>query len=176
MAGVLTGAFGSKGSGLKNMLSRDRGIATLIIILIVAAGMALLLAGFLYFRSRAPLPAPSRTATGSPLGEEQKAYLPSLVFTDARMSAAENFLGDTLTYLDVTVTNKGGRPVRRLEVQLEFVDTWNQVVLRETAHAVTERAAPLKPGESRTIQVRFEHIPADWNQALPRMKPVYIEF
>jgi hypothetical protein len=156
--------------------SRDRGVATLVVILIVAVGMVLLIAGFLYFRSPAASPARLRTAMGGPLGGDQKAYLPLLVFTDAHMSAAENFLGDTVTYLDVTVTNKGGRPVRRLDVQLEFVDPFNQVVLRETTHAVTERTAPLKPGESRTIQVRFEHMPAEWNQAPPQMKPVYIGF
>jgi type II secretory pathway pseudopilin PulG len=156
------------------MPSRDRGVATIIVILIVAGVMALLLAGYLYFRS--PALAPARSVAGRALREEQKAYIPWLEFTDAHMSAAENFLGGTVTYLDVRVTNKGARPIRQLDVQLEFTDTFNQVVLRETAYPVTERTPALKPGESRAFQVRFEHMPADWNQAPPRMKPIYIEF
>jgi hypothetical protein len=158
------------------MPSRARGVATLVVVLVVAVAMALLIAGFLYFGRPATSPARARAATGGPLGEEQKAYVSLLEFTDARMSAAENFLGDTVTYLDASVTNKGARQVRRLDVELEFVDTLNQVVLRETAHPVTERTAPLKPGESRTMQVRFEHMPVDWNQAPPRMKPIFIGF
>jgi hypothetical protein len=138
--------------------------------------MALLLAAFLYFWRPAALPPSSRPATGVPLSQEQKAYIPLLEFADAHVSAAENFLGDTVTYLDGRVTNKGGKLIRRLDVELEFVDMFNQVVLCETAHPVTERTPPFKPGESRTFQVRFEHLPAEWNQAPPRMRPVYIEF
>lgn len=158
------------------MPSRDRGVATLVVILIVAAAMALLIAALLYFRRPAALPPSPRPATGVPLSEEQKAYVPLLEFSDAHMSAAENFLGDRVTYLDVHITNKGLKLIRRLDVELEFVDPFNQVVLRETAHPVTERTPPLKPGESRTFQVRFEHLPVDWNQAPPRIRPISMQF
>ena len=82
----------------------------------------------------------SAAAARPALSAEQKAYLASLVFADLRMSAAANFLGDTVTYLDGTVTNQGSKPVRRLDVELNFVDTLNQVVLREDCPS---------PGESR---------------------------
>jgi len=153
---------------------RDRGVATIVLILIVAALLALLIAAFVYFRSAAL--AGRRTGSGVPLSEEQRAYASLLELTDARMSAAQNFLGNTVTYLDARVTNKGAKAVRRLDVQLEFVDILNQVVLREVAHPVTDRTAPLKPGQSRAFQVTFEHMPADWNQTSPRMKVVYIDF
>ena len=110
------------------------------------------------------------------LTAEEKTYLGSLDFADLRMSAAANFLGDTVTYLDGSVTNKGSRPVRRLDVELNFVDTLNQVVLRETAHPLADRAAPLAPGETHPFRVTFEHMPADWNQAPPSAKAVYVEF
>jgi len=158
------------------MPSRDRGVATIVLILIVAALMALLIAASIYFRRPPAAPSTPRPGTGALLSEEQKAYTSLLEFADARMSAAQNFLGGTVTYLDARVTNKGKRAVRQLDVQLEFVDMLNQVVLRETARPVTERTPPLQPGESRAFQVRFEHMPADWNQAPPRMKPVYLQF
>ena len=107
---------------------------------------------------------------------EQKAYLGSLEFSDLRMSAAENFLGNTLTYLDGRMRNQGTRTLRRVDVELNFVDSLNQVVLRETAHPLTNRAAPLKPGEARAFRVTFEHMPVDWNQAPPTVTPVYVEF
>ena len=108
--------------------------------------------------------------------EEQKAYFPQLEFTDLRMSAAQNFLGDNVTYLDARVRNAGTKTVRRLDLDLTFVDMLSQVILRERARPVSERTLPLKPGESRAFRVTFEHIPVDWNQAAPTMTPVYLEF
>jgi len=107
---------------------------------------------------------------------EQKAYFGSLEFSDLHMSAAENFLGNTVTYLDGRVRNQGTRTLRRLDVELNFVDTLKQVVLRETAHPLTDHVAPLKPGEARAFRVTFEHMPVDWNHAPPTVTPVYAEF
>ena len=110
------------------------------------------------------------------LSEEQKAYLQQIAITDARMSAAENFLGHTVTYLDARVSNKGGREVRQLELELVFVDTLNQVVLRETARPIMLRTPPLQPGQSRPFQVSFEHLPLEWNQAPPTITPKSVHF
>jgi len=108
--------------------------------------------------------------------DEQQTYFHQLEFTDAHMSAAENFLGASVTYLDARVTNKGTKTVQRLDLDLTFVDTLNQVVLRERAQPVTPRTPPLKPGEVRAFRVTFEHMPVDWNQAVPTMAPVYLQF
>jgi hypothetical protein len=128
---------------------------------------------FLWHSHRATELSASGTAVPT---EEQQAYFRQLEFTDVRMSAAENFLGATVTYLDARVTNKGMKTVRRLDLDLTFVDTLNQVVLRERAHPVTPRARPLGPGESRAFRVIFEHMPVDWNQAAPAMTPVHLQF
>jgi hypothetical protein len=157
------------------MQPNDRGISTLHIILTVAAGMTVVL-GVLVFFWHSHGVAVQSAGGGTILTEEQKAYLPQLEFTDAHMSAAQNFLGDSVTYLDARVTNKGMKTVRRLDVDLTFVDTLNQVVLRERAHPVTPRTQPLKPGESKAIRISFERMPVDWNQAAPSMVPVYVEF
>jgi hypothetical protein len=153
----------------------DEGISTLHIILIVGAAMLALTAVVVFLwhsHAAAELSANASTI----LTEEQKAYFPQLEFTDVRMSAAENFLGATMTYLDARVTNKGTKTVRRLELDLTFFDTLSQVVLRERAYPVTRRTPPLKPGESRAFRVTFEHMPVDWNQAAPAITPVYVHF
>jgi len=121
-----------------------------------------------------PQSQPSRAVAS--LSEEQKAYLQQIVVTDARMSAAENFLGHTVIYLDARVTNKGPREIRNLELELAFVDTLHQVVLRETVRPITSRTAPLKPGETRAFQVSFEHLPLEWNQAPPAITPKLVQF
>ncbi len=132
------------------MHSNDKGISTLHIILIVAATMAVVLGLLLFFWHSHP-GAEQSAGAGTILTEEQKAYLPQLEFTDAHMSAAENFLGDSVTYLDARVTNKGTKTVRRLDVDLTFVDMLNQVVLRERAHPVSPHTQPLTGGRSQGL-------------------------
>jgi hypothetical protein len=155
------------------MSRNDRGFSTPIIICIVLAVLAALLAVWVFVQHRAASRPTALNATRQQLSAEQKAYLPSLVFSDLRMSAAVNYLGDTVTYLDGSVTNKGAKAVRSLEVELNFVDMLSQVVLREDAHPLS---AALQPGETRPFRVSFDHMPAEWNQAPPRAKAVYVEF
>ena len=133
------------------MPRNDHGISTLIIILIVSVVLAGLVAVLVLQQHHAVSRPASAGAARPALSAEQKAYLASLVFADLHMSAAANFLGDTVTYLDGSVTNKGAKPVRRLDVELNFVDTLNQVVLRETAHPLADRATPLQPGETQRL-------------------------
>ena len=154
----------------------DRGTSTLIIILIVLAALAGLVAIWVVQRHQAVSHAASSGAGRQALSAEQQAYLAAVLVSDLRMSAAVNFLGDTVTYLDGSVTNKGVKVVRGLEVELNFVDTLNQVVLREFTHPLANRATPLQPGETCAFRVTFEHMPADWNQAVPAAKAVYVEF
>jgi hypothetical protein len=155
------------------MRLKDQGISTVRIILIVGAAMLALLAIVVYFWHSQS--ATQFSASAIPT-EEQKAYFPQLEFTDLHMSVAQNFLGDNVTYLDARVRNAGAKTVRRLDVDLTFVDMLSQVILRERAYPVSEHTPPLKPGESRAFRVTFEHIPVDWNQAAPTMTPVYVEF
>jgi len=155
------------------MRFKDNGISTLRIILMVGAVMLALLALIVYFWHSHSATELSTSAIPT---EEQKAYFHSLEFTDLHMSVAQNFLGDNVTYLDGRVKNAGTKTVRRLDLDLTFVDTLSQVILRERAYPVSLRTPPLKPGESRAFRVSFEHIPVDWNQAAPAIAPVYVQF
>jgi len=153
----------------------ENGTPTLKIIFIVSAALAALLAVFVLQRHHSVSRSAEVAAARPVPNDEQKAYLGSFGFADLHMSSAANFLGDTVTYLDASVTNKGSRTVRRLDVELNFVDMFNQVVLRETAHPLAGRAQPLRPGETCAFRVTFEHMPAEWNQAPPKAKAVYVE-
>jgi hypothetical protein len=150
--------------------SEDR--STPILIMVAVVLLVLIIGGLLWLRRGL---SPS-TAVRPAMGAEEKAYLSQFSVADPRMSAAENFLGNTVTYLSARVTNHGSRAVRQLDLQLEFHDILEQVVLRETAHAITRRALPLKPGETRPFQVAFEHMPVDWNQAPPVITAEYVSF
>ncbi len=157
------------------MQLNDKAISRLYIIFSVALTVVALTVLVVFLRHPQH---PVRLPVGStPLPtDEERAYFPEIELANAHMSAADNFLGATITYLDAQVTNKGTKIVERLDLDLTFVDMVNQVVLRERAHPVTRRSPPLKPGEVRAIHVSFEQMPAEWNQAPPTMIPVYLEF
>lgn len=150
--------------------AEDRSTPVLIVVAVVL--LAAIIGGLLLLRHSL---SPSTTARPA-MSLEEKAYLSQFSVADPRMSAAENFLGNTVTYLHARVTNHGTRAVRQLDLKLEFHDTLEQVVLRETAHAITPRNPPLKPGETRPFQVAFEHMPVDWNQAPPVITAEYVSF
>jgi hypothetical protein len=144
----------------------------------VAIALAGLVAAFVMHQhsaSEAAQPA-AVVAARAAMTAEQQAYLSSITFSDFHMSAANNFLGNTVTYLDGTITNQGAKPVRTLDVDLVFVDTLNQIVLKETVHPLADRTSPLAPGQSFGFRATFEHIPVDWNQAAPEAKAVYVGF
>lgn len=112
-------------------------------------------------------------------------YAAKLQLTDLKMSAAENFVGATVTYLDGKVANSGDKTVTRAVVQAIFLNSLGQVVQRESLpiHVLTSgttggiytdvvdlSAAPLAPGQSRPFRLTLEHISADWNHAAPELK------
>jgi len=118
----------------------------------------------------------TRPAVRPALSADARDYLAQIAITDARMSAAETPLGTTETYLDAHVVNRGSRTVRQLDLQLNFEDMMNQVVLQQISRPVTENTAPLEPGETRNLHITFDHMPAEWNQGPPVFTPVYVEF
>ena len=157
------------------MPRNDHGVSTLTIIILI---VSVLLAALMYVLVTHQHEVATRPATAAasrpPLTADQKAQLSKITFADFQMSAAANYLGHTETYLDGSVANAGTKPVKNLEVELNFVDTINQVVLRETAHPLANSVA-LHPGETHAFRVTFEHMPMDWNQAPPSAKAVYGE-
>lgn len=111
-------------------------------------------------------------------------YAPMLVVEQAKLSQADNFVGATVTYIDLTVKNNGERTVVGGTVQVVFRDTLGQAVQTEAlplraliphplggvAEAGDLALAPLGPGQERTVRLTVEHISSQWNQALPDLE------
>jgi len=109
-------------------------------------------------------------------------YAANLKLSDMKMSAAENFIGSTVTYLDGTATNAGDKIVAHAVFHVSFKDSLGQIaqsddvplhVLQTTgpyADAVDLSIAPLAPGQSRQFRLTFEHITADWNHEYPELR------
>jgi Protein of unknown function (DUF2393) len=109
-------------------------------------------------------------------------YAPSLKLSDFKMSAAENFVGATVSYVDGTITNSGNKTVTHVIVQVLFKDDLGQLAQREDIpmqvlktngpypEAVDFSVPPLAPGQSKTFRLTFESISAQWNRQYPEIQ------
>ncbi len=104
----------------------------------------------------------------------ENAYIQNIQITDARMTAATNFLQHTVTTLHANATNKGNQTVHYLELDMAFSNFMGQVDLRQKADPINTNTPPLKPGETRAFEVSFDHVPGDWNLAPPQITPVRV--
>lgn len=109
-------------------------------------------------------------------------YAANVKFSDMKMSAAENFVGSSVTYLDGTVTNAGDKTVSHAMVEVTFKDSLGQVVQSEDValrilqttgpypEALDLSLAPLAPAQAKPFRLIFEHVTADWNHEYPELK------
>ncbi len=144
--------------------SSGRIIAIAVVSVIVVAVVAALL-----------LRSPQKKASGPP------PYAANLKLSDFKMSAAQNFVGATVSYVDGTVTNSGDKTVTHIMVEVNFKDDMGQVVQREDIpmqvlktdgpypEAVDFSLSPLAPGQSKPFRLTFESISAQWNRQYPEI-------
>jgi hypothetical protein len=109
-------------------------------------------------------------------------YAVNLKLSDLKMSAAENFVGASVTYLDGTVTNSGDKTVTHAVVHVVFKDSLGQIAQAETVplhvlqtggpylDAVDLSKSPLAPGHSKQFRLTFEHVTEEWNHEYPELQ------
>src|SRR6201987_2273795 len=124
----------------------------------------------------------SRTEQKAPTGPPP--YAANIKFSDLKMSAAENFVGATVSYIDGTVTNSGSQTVTHVVADVTFRDSMGQLAHRETVplrvlqtsgpypDAVDLTVSPLAAGQSKPFRLTFEGISAQWNHEYPELKVV----
>jgi hypothetical protein len=129
----------------------------------------------------------ARHKSASPV--ETNPYAAKLQISNPKLSAAENYVGGTVTYLDVQITNTGDKAVTGAEMKLVFKNSLDQVVQNETLplHVLVENQmggypdlvdlsrSPIAPGQTKTVRLTLEHISADWNQSAPEMQLVNLK-
>ncbi len=136
--------------------------AGLVVVLVLLLGLF-----FLAQRSRHNVPV---AETRLSMTAVEQAYAGRIHFVDLKMSRAANFLNQEVTYLFGTMSNDGDRAIGEAEITIEFHDSLNQVVLRETHRVLGARAGPLGAGQNREFQVSFDHVPPDWNVQVPSIR------
>jgi hypothetical protein len=120
---------------------------------------------------------------------EANPYSDKLQASDLTLSAADNFVGATVTYLDLKLTNTGDKTVTGGQVEASFKNTLGEIVQKETIpiHVLQSSGlggypditdlsmSPLGPGQTKTVRLTLEHISADWNQAAPDLRWVNLQ-
>jgi hypothetical protein len=133
---------------------------------IAAAAMVIVLGG-LYFWPGRQSPSRGTQALHFSFGPAERAYAPKIHIENIELSRAENFLHQEVTTLSGEIVNTGDQRLRAVELTVEFSDQLNQVVLREPRTVSGPGTSSIAPGERRTFEVSFEHIPVDWNMRQP---------
>jgi len=142
--------------------------------LIIGVAVFVVIAGALAaaFLLRQP---PKIAKTASP-------YIANLKLSDFKMSAAENFIGHTVSYIDGTITNSGDKTVTHAVVEVTFKDDIAQVAQREEAPLQVVRSngaysepvdlsvSPLAPAQSEPFRLTFDSISAQWNRQYPEIR------
>ena len=111
-------------------------------------------------------------------------YAANLKLSDVKLSAAENYVGGTVTYLDVNISNTGNQSLTGAQMRATFKNTMGQVVQTETLplHVLVENHMtgnpdlielgrdPIGPGQTKTVRMTLDHISADWDNTAPAME------
>lgn len=110
-------------------------------------------------------------------------YAENLQTGDLKLSAAENFIGGSVSYLDGKIANVGTQAVTGITVEAVFRNSIGEIVQREPVQlklyhtglagfpdVAPLSAVPLTPNTTRDFRLTFEHISADWNQGYPELR------
>lgn len=150
--------------------AQERDSSQRIIFIAVGAVILIAIVGAFLLRGK------PKGASGPP------AYAANLKLSDLKMSAAENFVGATVSYVDGTVTNSSDKTVTHAVVQVLFKDEMGQLAQREDIplqllktdgpypEAVDFSVSPLGPGQSKPFRLTFEGISAQWNRQYPEIQ------
>jgi hypothetical protein len=123
---------------------------------------------------------------GAPKEAPQPEYAVNLHISDLKLSAAENFVGGSVNYIDGKITNAGDKTVAGCRIEAVFRNSLGQIVQRETQPLMILQvrpgygyqdltplsSAPLLPNQVREFRLTFEHISADWDHGYPELRVV----
>jgi hypothetical protein len=141
--------------------------AAIVVALVLIAGAG----AFLYLNRAAQRPPePPAALSGDARTYVHNGFLP---IKDVDMQAHESYLKQQIVEITGKILNTGDRVVGNAQIYCVFLDSYNQVVLRERVSIVKQKLAP---GEAQNFRLAFDNIPGGWNQAMPTIVIASIEF
>jgi hypothetical protein len=109
-------------------------------------------------------------------------YAAQLEISGITLSAAQNFIGAKVTYIDGTLTNPGNKTVTSAIIHVTFRDSVGQVAQIDDVpvkvlvtsgpypDTIDLAASPLTPNQSKPFRLIFDHVSEQWNQGYPELE------
>lgn len=138
---------------------------------LLLAGAAIVLVLLVIFGSashpnspQAPSPKPL------PFGAPEQSYASRVGFQNIQLSRFENMFKQQVTYVDGDIVNAGNRTIGDLEINVQFRNVQNQVVMQQTMRPLEPQPIPIGPGQQRSFRLAFEQVPDDWDMQNPTIR------
>jgi hypothetical protein len=129
------------------------------------------------------------TRTGKTSAGQSDPNTAKLQISDLHMATAQNFAGNSVTYIEGKISNGTGRKVTAARVEVLFKNAIGEIAQDEKSLPVTVLLpntpyvdygtidrAPLGPGKSRDFRLTLEHVSADWDGQVPQVKVVSVAY
>jgi len=114
--------------------------------------------------------------------------LAKLQISDLHMATAQNFAGNSVTYIEGKIANHTDRKVTGARVEVLFKNPIGEIVQKEVLpvtvlmpntpyvdYGPLDRA-PLAPGQGSDFRLTLEHVSADWDGQIPQVKVVSVGY
>jgi len=150
-------------------------VATAVIAIFVVAAIALSLRTVLKAPENKPVPV-AQVKIHPKMAAEEAMIAQSIRIENMALSRAENFIHQEVIIVNAEVVNDGPQPIQNLIFSVEFSDSMNQVVLRESRGVLGSTPRPLEPGQRRAFQLSFDGVPSSWNMQQPTFRVVQLQF
>ena len=114
--------------------------------------------------------------------------LAKLQVSDLHMATAQNFAGNSVTYIEGKISNHSDRKITGARVEVLFKNPIGEIAQKEVLpvavlmpntpyvdYGPLDRA-PLAPGQASDFRLTLEHVSADWDGQIPQGKGVSIGY
>jgi hypothetical protein len=114
--------------------------------------------------------------------------LAKLQTSDLHMATAQNFAGNSVTYIEGKISNHSGKKVTGARVEVLFKNSIGEVVQKEVLPVAVVmpnvpyldygplNRAPLAPGQTSDFRLTLEHVSTDWDGQIPQVKMVAVTY
>jgi hypothetical protein len=150
-------------------------LSTFILAAVLVAAIALSL-WFLFQSPQASRTDSIQRTINLKMGPVERDYVKNIRVENIALSRVENFLHQEVTILAGEIVNAGPQPILALALTVEFFDELKQVVLRESRSVLGTPPMILAPGERRSFEISFDHVPPSWNMQRPGLRVTDLRF
>jgi hypothetical protein len=114
--------------------------------------------------------------------------LAKLEISDLHMSTAQNFAGNSVTYIEGKISNHSDKKVTGARVEVLFKNSIGEIVQKEVLPVAVVMPntpyldygpldrAPLAPTQTSDFRLTLEHVSTDWDGQIPQVKMVAVSY